>query len=35
VRFTAGVKVTPEVVREKMVAEWRLVRAGEVLEEMG
>jgi hypothetical protein len=35
VRFTAGVKLTPEVVREKMVAEYRLVRAGEVLEEMG
>jgi hypothetical protein len=35
VRFDAGVRVTPEGVRGKLIAEWRVVRAGVLPGEVG
>ena len=35
VRFTAGSRMTPELVRQKLIAEYRLARAGPLPEEMG
>ncbi|HEV7301927.1 MAG TPA: hypothetical protein VGN72_21510 [Tepidisphaeraceae bacterium] len=35
VRFSAGVNLTPEFVRQKGVAAYRLARAGPLPEEMG
>jgi len=35
VRFSAGAKLTPELVRQKLIAEYRLARAGPLPEEMG
>ena len=35
VRFSAGLKLTPELVRAKLIAEYRVVRAGALPEEMG
>lgn len=34
-RFAAGTNVTPELVRQKLIAEYRLARAGPLPEEMG
>ena len=34
-RFAAGMKLTPELVRQKLIAEYRLARAGPLPEEMG
>jgi hypothetical protein len=33
VRFAAGVKLTPELVRQKLIVEWRVVGAGALPEE--
>ena len=35
VRFAAGRSETPELVRAKLIAEYRVVRAGTLPEEMG
>jgi len=35
VRFSAGKMLTPELVRQKLIAEYRLARAGPLPEEMG
>ena len=35
VRFSAASNVTPELVRQKLIAEYRLARAGPLPEEMG
>lgn len=35
VRFSAGSNLTPELVRQKLIAEYRLARAGPLPEEMG
>jgi hypothetical protein len=33
-RFSAGSNLTPELVRQKLIAEWRVARAGPLPEEM-
>jgi hypothetical protein len=35
VRFSAGSNLTPELVRQKLIAEYRVARAGRLPEEMG
>ena len=35
VRFSATSNLTPELVRQKLIAEYRLARAGPLPEEMG
>ena len=35
VRFSAASSLTPELVRQKMIAEWRVAKAGPLPEEMG
>jgi hypothetical protein len=35
VRLTAGATLTPDLVRQKLIAEYRLARAGPLPEEMG
>jgi hypothetical protein len=35
VDFSAATKLTPELVRQKLIAEWRIVKPGPLPEEMG